>query len=311
MLIEDNKDDEELIKRRIAKGGYKPIIFRVETEAALQIAIDESTWDVILCDYLLPHFSALKALEIVRKSLGDIPFIVLSGLEDEETEIKMIDAGANDYLYKSKPGRLAMTVRREMKEVGERMLQRLEHDRNIDLIIEAWGLALERRDIYTKSHTVRVTDLTLRLARALDVSDEQYKNIRYGALLHDIGKIGIPDMVLLKRDVLDTGEINIMRMHPGIAHEMLDGMEFLQDALSIPYCHHEKFDGTGYPRGLAGEEIPYEARIFSVCDVYDALTTDRPYRKARSKEEVLEHIRKESGKSFDPQIVEKFLEMMK
>ena len=132
--------------------------------------------------------------------------------------------------------------------------------------------------------------------------------IRRGALLHDIGKLGVPDNILLKPDKLTDEEWVIMRKHPTFAFEMLSPIHYLNQAINIPYCHHEKWDGTGYPRGLSGERIPLEARIFAVVDVWDALTSDRPYRKAWSREKTIEHIRSLSGTHFDPQVVDKFLE---
>ena len=135
-----------------------------------------------------------------------------------------------------------------------------------------------------------------------------FRSVRRGSLLHDIGKMGIPDSILLKPGKLTDEEWEIMRKHPVYAFEMLSPITYLKPALDIPYCHHEKWDGSGYPRGLKGEQIPLAARIFAVADVYDALTSDRPYRKAWSKEKTLEHIREQSGTHFDPQVVELFLQ---
>lgn len=312
LLIEDNKDDEDLIKDTLKRtGGYVPIIHRVETEAALLLAIDRERWDLVLCDYLLPHFKAERALTLCREKLGDIPFIILSGYEDEETAIRLLKAGAHDFVYKTNLSRLAVAVRRELLQAGERMSGRLEIEKSYIETVEAFGVFLDLRDNNTLNHTVRVTDLTLRLARALRVSGSQFRAIHYGALLHDIGKIGIPDMVLLKPEPLDPGERKIIEMHPQLAYERLAHIDFLKEAITIPYSHHEKFDGTGYPRGLKGEEIPIEARIFSVCDVYDALTNERPYRKPWSKEKAIEYIKSEKGKSFDPEIVDKFIEVIR
>jgi putative nucleotidyltransferase with HDIG domain len=311
LLIEDSPDDEELIKIHLSRNEYKPIILRVESESALRVAISESTWDLVLCDYLLPTFSAHKALQIVREDLDDIPFIVLSGFENEEQALEILKAGAHDFVYKSQIGRLPLVVRRELRHAGERMSSRIELEKSYLATVEAWGQALELRDVHTKNHTLRVTDLTLRLARALGVSSSQFNSIRYGALLHDIGKMGIPDSVLLKRDTLEPSELSIIKLHPIIAYEMIKGIPFLREASSIPYCHHEKYDGSGYPRGLAGEDIPIEARIFSICDVFDALTNDRPYRSPWERDKALEYIQAESGKSFDPAIARKFIEVMK
>lgn len=312
LLIEDEGGDELLIKRRLEKDGYTPIILRVDTESATHVALaSRDKWDLVICDYLLPSFSALRALSMVREIAGDIPFIVLSGYEDEETALSMLKAGANDYVYKSQLGLLHVAIKREIKQAGERMSSRLAVESAYVGVVEAWGVAMERRDIYTKDHTIRTTDLALRFARTLGIAGVKFRTIRFGALLHDIGKIGIPDSVLLKRDSLEPGEMAIMRAHPRIAYEMLKDNDFLREAIAIPYSHHEKWDGTGYPQGLKGEAIPIEARIFSIIDVYDALTNERPYRKPWTKDEAIAHLRSEKGKSFDPSLVEKFIEMIK
>jgi len=165
------------------------------------------------------------------------------------------------------------------------------------------------RDKETEGHTQRVTILTEKLARMLGVTDEELVHIRRGALLHDIGKMAIPDGILLKPGELTEAERSLIRMHPVYAFNMLKEIEFLKPAIDIPYCHHEKWDGTGYPRGLKGEEIPFAARIFPVADVWDALISDRPYRKGLPPDEVREIIKADSGKHFDPRVVEAFLSM--
>jgi putative nucleotidyltransferase with HDIG domain len=176
-----------------------------------------------------------------------------------------------------------------------------------DATIEGWSRALDLRDRETEGHTQRVTDMTLRLARAMGLGEDRLVSIRRGALLHDIGKMGIPDYILHKPEELTEEEQQIMRQHPQLAYDMLKQIAYLRDALDIPYCHHEKWDGTGYPRGLSGMQIPLEARLFTIVDVWDAITTDRPYRKSWPKEKALNYIREESGKYFDPQLVEIFL----
>jgi putative nucleotidyltransferase with HDIG domain len=175
--------------------------------------------------------------------------------------------------------------------------------------LEGWVQALDMRDKETVGHTQRVTILTQRLARSMGVSDEELVHITRGALLHDIGKMAISDIILRKPAKLTDEERAVMQKHPEHAYEMLKRIEFLYPAIHIPYCHHEKWDGTGYPRRLKGEEIPFPARIFPVIDVYDALVSDRPYRKAIPVDQVKEMIRMDSGTHFDPQVVEAFLAM--
>lgn len=175
--------------------------------------------------------------------------------------------------------------------------------------LEGWVRALDMRDKETEGHTQRVTVLTQRLARAMGVDDEQLIHITRGALLHDIGKMAIPDSILLKPGALTDEERELIKQHPTYAYDMLKRIDFLLPAIDIPHHHHERWDGTGYPHGLKGENIPFPARIFPVVDVWDALTSDRPYRKALPHDEVKERIRTDSGKHFDPQVVEIFLQL--
>lgn len=179
-----------------------------------------------------------------------------------------------------------------------------------DATIEGWSKALDLRDKETEGHTLRVTELTMKMVRLMNVDEDDLVHIRRGGLLHDIGKMGVPDRILFKPDSLSEDECEIMLQHPVFAHAMLSPIEFLRPALDIPYCHHEKWDGSGYPRKLKGEEIPLAARIFAVTDVWDALTSDRPYRPAWTENQALDYIRRQSGKQFDPQVVELFLQMM-
>ena len=177
--------------------------------------------------------------------------------------------------------------------------------------IEGWSRALDLRDRETEGHTRRVTEMALRLARALNVNEDALIHIRRGALLHDIGKMGVPDSILHKPGPLSSEEWEVMRMHPIYAYEMLLPITYLHPALDIPYCHHEKCDGTGYPHKLRGEEIPLTARIFAVIDVWDALRSDRPYRGGWPPWKVREYLREHAGTHFDPQVVAAFLEMIK
>jgi PAS domain S-box-containing protein len=192
-------------------------------------------------------------------------------------------------------------------------LQRSNADLTIayDSTLEGWASALELRDKETEGHTRRVTELTTQLARALGVKEADIVQIYRGALLHDIGKVGVPDSIVLKPGPLTEDEWVIMRKHPQYAYDMLSPIAYLRLALNIPYCHHEKWDGTGYPRGLKGEQIPLAARLFAVVDVYDALTSDRPYRKAWTREKAISHIREQAGSHFDPEVVKVFLNELK
>lgn len=176
--------------------------------------------------------------------------------------------------------------------------------------LEGWAAALDLRDKETEGHSQRVTLLAVELARTVGMSKEALTCLRQGALLHDIGKMGIPDRILHKPGPLTDREMAIMRRHPDVAYHMLYPIAYLRCALDIPYCHHEKWDGSGYPRGLKGEEIPLAARIFTVVDVWDALRSDRPYRKAWSVKKTSSYIQKQAGKFFEPDIVKCFLNAM-
>lgn len=179
-----------------------------------------------------------------------------------------------------------------------------------DATIEGWSQALDLRDKDTEGHTLRVTEMAIKIARAMGVEEDQLIHMRRGGLLHDIGKMAVPDNILLKPEPLTEEEWEIMRQHPQLAYSWLVAIPFLKYALEIPYYHHEKWNGTGYPHGLKGELIPLAARIFTVADVWDALTNDRPYRKAWPPSKAIEYIREKSGTYFDPKIVEVFLELI-
>jgi putative nucleotidyltransferase with HDIG domain len=175
--------------------------------------------------------------------------------------------------------------------------------------LEGWVRALDLRDKETEGHTQRVTILTERLASSMGVKGDALVNIRRGALLHDIGKMGIPDAILLKKGALTKEERELIQEHPNYAKKMLKDIEFLWPAIDIPYCHHEKWDGSGYPRGLKGMDIPFAARVFAVIDVWDALISDRPYRKGLPAEEVRQHIKDDTGRHFDPNVVRAFMDL--
>jgi HD-GYP domain-containing protein (c-di-GMP phosphodiesterase class II) len=179
-----------------------------------------------------------------------------------------------------------------------------------DATLESWSHALELRERETGGHGQRVVSLTIKLAQLMGVKEEDLPNIRRGALLHDIGKMAVPDSILLKPGPLTPEEWTVMRQHPDYSYQLLQPIKFLESAMEIPYCHHERWDGNGYPRGIKKEEIPLAARIFAVVDVWDALRSDRPYRPAWEEEKVREYIHSLAGSYFDPKVVEVFLKMM-
>jgi putative nucleotidyltransferase with HDIG domain len=217
----------------------------------------------------------------------------------KENDLDLISAFADQAAVAIESARLFEDLQESHREL----------ERAYQATLEGWVRALDLRDKETEGHTQRVTILTHRLARSMGVGDAELVHITRGALLHDIGKMAIPDGILLKPSQLTEEERQLIQKHPIYAYEMLSPIDFLVPALDIPYCHHEKWDGTGYPRGLKGDEIPFAARIFPIIDVWDALTSDRPYRKAMPHEEVRQRIQADSGKHFDPHIVEAFMDL--
>jgi putative two-component system response regulator len=270
----------------------------------------------------MPGMTGFEVCEKIRNDpqVAEIPIIILTALDDRDSLLRGLKAGADDFI--SKPfdrfelrARLIGITRlnRYQKLLQERENLRTANRRLSDAYeatIEGWSHAMDLRDRETEGHSRRVTELSIKLAQAMGMSEKEIVHMRHGALLHDMGKIGIPDSILHKPDDLTEQEWDIMRQHPRFAFEMLNSIEYLRDALEIPYFHHEKWDGTGYPQGLKGEQIPIAARIFAVADVWDALTSDRPYRPAWSREEALNYIQEQSGKHFDPQVVELFFKVI-
>jgi len=278
--------------------------------------------DVILLDVMMPGMTGFEVCQRIRSDpqIAEIPIIILTALDDRESLLNALKAGADDFI--SKPfdrfelrARLLGITRlnRYQKLLQERAKLR---EANAQLLsayeatIEGLSHALDLRDRETEGHSRRVTELTVRLAHALNIPEAEITHYRRGALLHDMGKIGIPDSILHKPDSLTDEEWAIMRKHPQLAYDMLSPIEYLLPALDIPFNHHEKWDGSGYPRGLKGEEIPMSARLFAIADVWDALTSDRPYRAAWSEAEALQYIREQSGKHFDPQVVDLFFKVI-
>jgi response regulator RpfG family c-di-GMP phosphodiesterase len=202
---------------------------------------------------------------------------------------------------------MANSFNKMIRSVNESRIQILE---SYDITIEGWSRALDLRSEETKGHTDRVTDLMDKMSVAMGIEGQRLTNIRRGTLLHDIGKMGIPDRILNKPGKLTDEEWKIMRFHPTYAYELLKDIHFLRPSLTIPLCHHERWDGSGYPRGLKGEEIPIEARMFALVDVWDAITNDRVYRNAMGYEEAIETIKKGMGNHFDPEVTEVFLKVV-
>lgn len=307
LFVEDSADDVLLLVRVIEKNGYKAIWKRVDTEVALKLAVRQEHWDIVVCDYNIPLLSCEAALQVVLDTGLDLPFIIVSGVVTEQAAMPLVEQGAVDFISKERIFRLPLTIKRELREVSTRMKQRMIIEQAFTATVIAWGTALELRDHNTHGHTLRVTNHAINIATRNNVPHNVLRNVYFGALLHDVGKIGIPDRILLKATSLSEEEWIIMKSHTTLAYNFLKDIPFLGEAVMVPYCHHERWDGSGYPQGLKGEAIPLCARIFALADVYDALTTDRPYRKAL-KHKIAIGVMREMKHFFDPKLFADFMD---
>jgi putative two-component system response regulator len=320
LIVDDEYSGRETLQSILEGEGYN-LLMAENGPQAIEKA-KSFLPDVILLDVMMPGMTGFEVCERIRNDpqVAEIPIIILTALDDRESLLTGLKAGADDFI--SKPfdrfelrARLIGITRlnRYHKLVQEREKLQQAHSKLLaayDSTIEGWSHAMDLRDRETEGHSRRVTELTLQLARVFGVSDEELTHIRHGALLHDMGKLGIPDSILHKKDQLTAEEWDVMRKHPQFAYDMLYPIEYLRMSLDIPFCHHEKWDGTGYPRGLKQDEIPMAARIFAIVDVWDALTSDRPYRPAWTDQDALAYIEEQSGTHFDPQVVEMFIKTM-
>lgn len=274
--------------------------------------------DVIILDVMMPGMNGFEACRRIRATPGisEVPVLLVTALDDRESRISGLKAGADEFI--TKPYDIFelllriqnMTNLNRYRKLTDQRLTLLKlHTELIDAYdktIEGWSRALDLRDKETEGHTLRVTEKTLQLAQAAGLNETDQLHIKRGGLLHDVGKLGIPDSILLKPQALTPEEWVIMKRHPEYAYDWLSPIEYLRPALDIPYCHHEKWDGSGYPRGLKGTEIPIAARLFALADVWDALTSDRPYRGAVKTTEAWKYIREQTGRHFEPDAVEIF-----
>jgi len=320
LIVDDEPAGRQTLESILEGQGYQ-----LEMAENGQEALEKASQllpDVILLDVMMPVMDGFEVCKRIRNdpALAEIPIIMLTALDDRQSFLKGLESGADDYITKPydrhelRARLLGITrLNRYRKLLDDRTNVETAHMQLLsayDATIEGWSRALDLRDKETEGHTQRVTILTEKLARLAGMSNDELINIRRGSLLHDIGKLGVPDSILHKPDKLTDEEWVIMRKHPQYAYEMIQPIEYLRPAWDIPYCHHEKWDGSGYPRGLKGEEIPLSARIFAMIDVWDAVTSDRPYRPAWDNQKALEYIREQKGKHFDPHVVELFYTMM-
>jgi putative two-component system response regulator len=317
LIVDDEPTARDTLEALLFREGYNLSFASNGSEALAKAA--EIIPDLILLDIMMPEMDGFEVCRRLRASpsLAEVPVIMVTALDDRTSRLQGIEVGADEFV--SKPfDRVELRTRIRTITRINRYRQLIEERANLqranaelaqayDDTLKGWSLALELRDNETQGHSQRVTEMTLHLARAIGIGGDKLVHIRWGALLHDIGKMGIPDSILHKAGPLTDEEWEIMHRHPVYAYELLSPIAYLRPALDIPYCHHEKWDGSGYPRGLKGEQIPLAARIFAVVDVWDALHSDRSYRAAWPEEKIYSHIRDQAGMYFDPQVVKVFL----
>jgi putative nucleotidyltransferase with HDIG domain len=324
-------DDEEAI-REVVSALLKAQDYRCTVCSNGRMALESfrhNSFDLVLSDIVMPEMDGLKLLAELRLADPDVPVIMVTAMHDISIALEAIRAGAYDYILKPfEKDQLYLSVRRALEHrqvvlenqtyqsdlehlVAERTqqlsiaLQDLEE--SYDDTLEALGGALDAKDAETEGHSQRVTAFTIAIAKAMDVDRSLLRHIARGAFLHDIGKMGIPDQILRKPGPLTAEEREIMRKHCEIGYAVLERIPFLKEAAEIVLAHQESYDGSGYPRGLKGAQIPLGARIFAVADTLDAMISDRPYRKAVPISAARAEIQLYSGRQFDPHVVEVFL----
>ena len=330
LVVDDEEAIREIVTSMLVSANYhcRQAASGVEALAMLNSG-DE--FELMLTDLMMAELDGIGLLERTKEKFPDMPVVMVTAVHDISVALAAIRNGAYDYLLKPfEREQLLATVRRALENRRLKMENRayqtnLESlvaarteqlrkamgnlERSYDITLEALGDALDLKDAETEGHSKRVTAFTIAIARALGLPKEQISVIARGAFLHDIGKMAIPDAILRKPGKLTPDEVAIMREHCYRGYQMLKKIPFLTEASDIVYSHQERFDGTGYPRGLRGDEIPLGARIFSIADTLDAITSDRPYRAAQTLEAARAEIKRCSASQFDPEIVEVFLRM--
>lgn len=320
LIVDDNSANRDTLEALLTSLGHE-LRFAQSGEEALKKAIALPP-DLILLDVNMPGMDGFEVCEKLRadSKLSSVPIVITTSLDDKKSKMRGIEVGADDFITKPIDGmeirarvKMILRLNRYRKSLQQQDEIKRAHNELQDAYeetLKGWVRALDARDTETELHSRRVTLLTKSVARQAGIADQDLEDVRRGALLHDIGKIAVPDHILRKPGPLTDAEWVIMRTHPKAAYDILKPIKHLANSLDIPYCHHERWDGAGYPRGLKGDAIPLSARIFAVIDVWDALLSDRPYRKAWEREKVIEHIRENSGTHFDPVLADLFLKMM-
>lgn len=320
LIVDDNAANRDTLEALLTSLGHE-LRFAQSGEEALKKAIALPP-DLILLDVNMPGMDGFEVCEKLRadSKLSSVPIVITTSLDDKKSKMRGIEVGADDFITKPIDGmeirarvKMILRLNRYRKSLQQQDEIQRTHNELQDAYeetLKGWVRALDARDTETELHSRRVTLLTKSVARQAGIADQDLEDVRRGALLHDIGKIAVPDHILRKPGPLTDAEWVIMRTHPKAAYDILKPIKHLANSLDIPYCHHERWDGAGYPRGLKGDAIPLSARIFAVIDVWDALLSDRPYRKAWEREKVIEHIQENSGTHFDPVLADLFLKMM-
>ena len=330
LVVDDEEPIREIVSSMLTNAGYS-CEKACSGTAALDVLAKGSEFELMLSDLMMANLDGIGLLERTKEKFPDMPVVMVTAVHDISVALSAIRNGAYDYLLKPfEREQLLATVRRalenrRLKMENREYQNRLEAlvdarthqlrtamtnlERSYDVTLEALGDALDLKDAETEGHSKRVTAYTIALARAIGLSADQIRIIARGAFLHDIGKMAIPDAILRKPGALTPEEVAIMREHCYRGYQMLKKIPFLAEAAEIVYCHQERYDGTGYPRGLKGDEIPLGSRLFSVADTLDAITSDRPYRPAQSIAAAREEILRWSGRQFDPEVVKTFLSM--
>ena len=325
LIVDDEPTNLKLLDKMLRTEGYENLTL-IQDPREVLAAYERTTPDVILLDLNMPHLDGFAVLEQL-KSLLHInmpPVLVLTAQQGRENRLRALDQGARDYLTKPfDRSELLARVRNlidahqlhKLVKMENEVLESRVHERTRELretrlqIVQRLGRAAEYRDNETGFHILRMSHTTALLARYLGWDQQQCELLLHASPMHDIGKIGIPDAILLKPGKLDPAEWEIMKTHAVIGANILEGdsSELLTLAREIALTHHEKWDGSGYPNGLKGEAIPLSGRLVAIADVFDALTSERPYKKAWSVEAALDYIRENRGTHFDPAIVDLFL----
>lgn len=321
LIVDDDESSRELLVMALEGSGYRLLVAESGPEA-LALAHAHLP-DLVLLDVMMPGLDGYEVCRSLRTATrtAEMPIVMITALDDRASRLHGIEAGADDFL--SKPvDRIELRARvktitrlnryRRLQEDQDRLeAAALELERAYDSTLEGWARALDLRDHETEGHSRRVTELTVRLAELLGLEGDDLIQIRRGALLHDVGKIGIRDYILLKPGGLSEEEFAIMRRHPQIGVKIIERVRGLRQTLPIIEAHHERWDGKGYPHGLAGEQIPLEARILAIADSFEAMTADRAYRPAMATEEALAILQRGRGTAWDPDLVDRFVELIR